>query len=70
MRAGSQARYYQIPAAQHSVVGVPAVTPQPTVVVFSTRRSVPVLPAPQESPGQEEPVRGLPHPPAPGLASE
>jgi len=61
-----------IPAAQHSVEEVPAVTPRPTAEVSSTRRSAPVLPALPENPGQEAPVRGLaPAPaPAPGLASE
>ena len=57
----------QIPAAQHSVEEVPAVTPLPTAEVSNTRRSVPVLQAPLENPGQEGPVRGLPRDQAPGL---
>ena len=66
-RAVSELKYFQIPAAQHSVAEVPAVTPRPTAEVSNTRPSVPVLLAPRESPGQEEPVRGLTPAPAPGL---
>ena len=69
-RPGCKYEYCQIPAAQHSVVEVPAVTPRPTAEVSSTRRSVHVLPAPPENPGQEAPVGGLAPGPAPGLASE